>query len=171
MLLRHVVRARQATGSVYRVKDWLDGPGAIHRVNRRFSTHLPRRSLPLPPYLASRLRRTRLPGRTSVSRKPRAKRLCLPNEQAAWECAQNLRFNSQRRRCSMKLKLVFGVLMLCMSLAGRSYGFELLDRMLGLDSSGCDCCCEPQVLRENLLCRRTRLWLRKILRLRTVLRL
>ena len=71
----------------------------------------------------------------------------------------------------MKLKLVFGALMLSMSLTGQSYGFELLDRMLGLGDSGGDCCCEPQVLRENLLCRRTRLWLRKVLRLRTILRL
>ena len=44
----------------------------------------------------------------------------------------------------MKLKLVFGALMLCMSLAGRSYGFEMLDRMLGMGDSGSDCCCEPK---------------------------
>ncbi len=45
----------------------------------------------------------------------------------------------------MKLKLVFGALMLCMGLVGRSYGFEFLDRMLGLDNSGSDCnCCEPK---------------------------
>ncbi len=43
----------------------------------------------------------------------------------------------------MKLKLVFGALVLVTSLTGRSYGFELLDSLLGMNSCGCGCC-EPK---------------------------
>lgn len=45
----------------------------------------------------------------------------------------------------MKWKMVMGALVISAGLCTQSFGFELLDRMLGMHhhSSGCNSCCEP----------------------------
>ena len=60
-----------------------------------------------------------------------------------WGCA--LPQFQRRRRFSMKWKMVLGALVVSAGLCTQSYGFELLDRMLGIHhhSSGCNSCCEP----------------------------
>src|SRR5690606_41926598 len=50
----------------------------------------------------------------------------------------------QRRRCSMKWNMVFGALVVSVGLCSQSFGFELLDRMLGLNDCGCNSCCTAQ---------------------------
>ena len=56
---------------------------------------------------------------------------------------------AQRRRCSMKLKIFIGALVLSTGLCTQSFGFELLDTMLGLNGCGCQsrtrarCCAKP----------------------------
>jgi len=53
----------------------------------------------------------------------------------------------------MKGKMIFGALLVSVALCGQGFGFELLDRMLGLNGGGCgDCkacakvaCCDPAV--------------------------
>ena len=64
-----------------------------------------------------------------------------------------LKFTVRRRRCSMKLKMFFGALVLSVGMCTQSFGFELLDRMLGINahrshggcsSSCCEAsCCDP----------------------------
>ncbi len=41
----------------------------------------------------------------------------------------------------MKWNMVLGALVVSVGLCGQSYGFELLDRMLGLNDCGCTTCC------------------------------
>ena len=41
----------------------------------------------------------------------------------------------------MKWNMVFGALVVSVGLCGQSFGFELLDRMLGLNDCGCNSCC------------------------------
>ena len=41
----------------------------------------------------------------------------------------------------MKWNMVFGALVVSVGLASQSFGFELLDRMLGLNDCGCNSCC------------------------------
>ncbi len=48
---------------------------------------------------------------------------------------------SQRRRCSMKWNMVLSALVVSVGLCGQSFGFELLERMLGLNDCGCNTCC------------------------------
>ena len=42
----------------------------------------------------------------------------------------------------MKWNMVFGALVVSVGLCSQSYGFELLDRMLGLNDCGCNSCCQ-----------------------------
>jgi hypothetical protein len=42
----------------------------------------------------------------------------------------------------MKWNMVFGALVVSVGLCSQSFGFELLDRMLGLNDCGCNSCCE-----------------------------
>ncbi len=42
----------------------------------------------------------------------------------------------------MKWNMVFGALVVSVGLCGRGFGFELLDRMLGLNDCGCNSCCQ-----------------------------
>src|SRR6476659_4963831 len=42
----------------------------------------------------------------------------------------------------MKWNMVFGALVVSVGLASQSFGFELLDRMLGLNDCGCNSCCQ-----------------------------
>jgi hypothetical protein len=50
-------------------------------------------------------------------------------------------FHKQRRCGSMKRMLFLGALVLGVTVCSQSFGFELLDRMLG--HKGCASCCEP----------------------------
>jgi len=43
----------------------------------------------------------------------------------------------------MKWNMVFGALVVSVGLGSQSFGFELLDRMLGLNDYGCNSCCDP----------------------------
>src|SRR4030067_939290 len=45
----------------------------------------------------------------------------------------------------MKGKTIFGALLVSVALCGQGFGFELLDRMLGLNTGGCGqpTCCQP----------------------------
>jgi len=52
----------------------------------------------------------------------------------------------QRRRCSMKGRMVFVALLMSVALCSQGFGFELLDNMLGLNRgcTACDpACCSP----------------------------
>ncbi len=42
----------------------------------------------------------------------------------------------------MKWNMVFGALVVSVGLCSQSFGFELLDRMLGLNDCGCNSCCQ-----------------------------
>src|SRR5580704_6563585 len=42
----------------------------------------------------------------------------------------------------MKWNMVFGALVVSVGLCSQSYGFELLERMLGLNDCGCNSCCQ-----------------------------
>ncbi len=44
----------------------------------------------------------------------------------------------------MKWNMVFGALVVSVGLCSQSFGFELLDRMLGLNDSGCNTCCTAE---------------------------
>jgi hypothetical protein len=50
---------------------------------------------------------------------------------------------NQRRCGSMKRMMFLGALVLGVTVCTQSYGFELLDRMLGHHRGCCDSCCEP----------------------------
>src|SRR5271168_2993425 len=41
----------------------------------------------------------------------------------------------------MKWNMVLGALVVSVGLCGQSFGFELLERMLGLNDCGCNTCC------------------------------
>ena len=43
----------------------------------------------------------------------------------------------------MKSRIVFGALLMSVTLCGQGFGFELLDNLLGLNKCGCGGCCEP----------------------------
>src|SRR4030042_1402373 len=45
-------------------------------------------------------------------------------------------------RFSMKWNMVVGALVVSVGLCSQSFGFELLDRMLGLNDCGCNSCCQ-----------------------------
>ncbi len=49
----------------------------------------------------------------------------------------------------MKWNMVFGALVVSVGLCGRGFGFELLERMLGLNDCGCTSCgaCRGAVVR------------------------
>src|SRR6187551_920138 len=42
----------------------------------------------------------------------------------------------------MKWNMVFGALVVSVGLCSQSFGFELLERMLGLNDCGCNSCCQ-----------------------------
>src|SRR4029078_9491966 len=42
----------------------------------------------------------------------------------------------------MRWNMVFGALVVSVGLCAQSFGFELLDRMLGLNDCGCNSCCQ-----------------------------
>lgn len=44
----------------------------------------------------------------------------------------------------MKWNMVFGALVVSVGLCSQSFGFELLDRMLGLNDCGCNSCCTAE---------------------------
>ena len=46
----------------------------------------------------------------------------------------------------MKFKVTFAAIALCFAVSSQSYGFDLLDRMLGGRGCGCDtsCCATPE---------------------------
>ncbi len=44
----------------------------------------------------------------------------------------------------MKWNMVFGALVVSVGLCSQSFGFELLDRMLGLNDCGCNTCCTSE---------------------------
>src|SRR5690606_15668294 len=48
-----------------------------------------------------------------------------------------------RRRCSMRWTMILGALVVSAGLSSQSYGFELLDRMLGISYGGGSCCEKP----------------------------
>ena len=88
-----------------------------------------------PEYFESRNGSTGLSQRSSWI-KPRG-------DQALAEWDSKPRMIHKQRRCgSMKRMLFLGVLALSATVCSQSYGFELLDRMLGHHGS-CDSCCEP----------------------------
>ena len=43
----------------------------------------------------------------------------------------------------MRWNMVFGALVVSVGLCSQSFGFELLERMLGLNDCGCNSCCQP----------------------------
>ena len=59
----------------------------------------------------------------------------------------------------MKGKTIFGALLVSVALCSQGFGFELLDRMLGLNCGGCGECnaCAKVACCEKACCRRARL--------------
>ncbi len=64
-----------------------------------------------------------------------------------------------RRRCSMKWNMFVGALVVSMGLCSQSFGFDLLNRMLGRGHGGCcqsQCCetscCEPTCCQQEAAC-------------------
>jgi hypothetical protein len=49
----------------------------------------------------------------------------------------------------MKWNMFLGALVVSVGLCSQSFGFELLDRMLGLNDCGCNSCCEPQCCEKS----------------------
>jgi hypothetical protein len=88
--LRGMYKGRQATGSVFRVKDWLDGPGAILPCGRGFQTRQPGLQLSdlNPPGICRFTAAPALPGR--MKREPKdGKRLLFASNKVVRGCAQD----------------------------------------------------------------------------------
>ena len=49
----------------------------------------------------------------------------------------------------MRWNMFVGALVVSVGLSSQSFGFELLDRMLGLNDCGCNSCCEPQCCEKS----------------------
>src|SRR5687768_12116717 len=67
----------------------------------------------------------------------------------AVEVLNPARSTREGRRCSMRWNMFVGALVVSVGLSSQSFGFELLDRMLGLNDCGCNSCCEPQCCEKS----------------------
>lgn len=118
--------------SLFRVKERLDGPDATHRANREIEPTFPQ-TFTMPESVLTH-GRTHSPRRNSppcsARKSPTARETSVP-------------IPNNRRRCSMKRRMIFGALLVSVAMASQGFGFELLDNLLGM-KRGCNACCEPQ---------------------------
>ena len=128
-----------------RVKDWLDGLRCKNGLNCGFQPKLPscdRQAYP-PQSVLPRLENQR----AKIERTLRSPTRCNPVAFVSTACAAALS-SLQRRRWSMKWNMIFGALVVSVGLCTQSFGFELLDRLLGYGGGGgscggcCNSCCE-----------------------------
>src|SRR4029079_17127936 len=76
-----------------------------------------------------------------------------PHGPASWRsrlrCVNPACSTRKGRRCSMRWNMLLGALVVSAGLSTQSFGFELLDRMLGLNDCGCNSCCEPKCCEKS----------------------
>lgn len=141
------VRECQGTASCFRVKDWLDGPWCNNRVNCGHRPPPPtcQRSIASHPSRFFPHGRTKQQAERSLSL-DRTTVLLFAFVSLVRAAALS---SMQRRCCSMKWNMFFGALVVSVGLCSQSFGFELLDRMLGVSRSSCGGCCESSCCEQS----------------------
>ncbi len=79
------------------------------------------------------------PSRDRVASRRQASPSGLRSTRGGIPGGRNFRGSDQRRRRSMKWNMIVGALVLGLGLCSNSYGFNLLDSMLGAHGGGCGC--------------------------------
>jgi len=131
-----------------RTMDWFDGPDATNRLNWGL--------LPQPCPTATATRHTRefvLIGLRTHERTVKAP--ARPPKGVA-TCVRETGLlgypsSMQRRCCSMKWNLILPAMVLSLGLCSQSFGFELLNKMLGHHRGGHGCC-EPACCEQQQCC-------------------
>jgi len=113
--------------------EWLDGPSAIPGLNCGTRPTFPTdRQQPLDWF-------SRENPHQGMERRELCGGSAIPSER--WGCAH--RSSNEGDVAQMKWKLFIGALVVSAGMCSQSFGFELLDRMLGGGHGGCGNCCAP----------------------------